>query len=139
MKPPQPNADSAPFWAATAEQRLLFQRCERCSRPQFPPRAECLACGGALRWEDACKGGLIHSFTVVRRAPSAEFKSRVPYVIALVELDEGPRLMLNVVDGVDHPALAIGARVRVVFEVSDRPEHGRLPQALMDEDGPVGP
>lgn len=133
MKPPRPNADSAPFWSAAAEGRLVFQRCTRCARTQFPPRMRCLGCGGALRWEESGRRGVIHSFTVVHRAPNEAFRARVPYVIALVDLAEGPRLMLNVLDGADDPALAIGAAVRVVFGPVD--EAGvRLPQAALEDD-----
>ena len=130
MNLPRPNADSAPFWAATAEERLLIQRCETCARAQFPPRARCLACGGALAWEDSCKRGVIHSFTIVQRAPNAAFKAKVPYVVALIDLQEGPRLMLNVLEAAADPALAIGAPVRVVFEAGDG--GARLPQAVLD-------
>lgn len=131
MNMPRPNADSAPFWAATAEDRLLFQRCERCAKAQFPPRARCLACGGTLRWEESCKRGAVHSHTVVQRAPSAAFKARVPYVIALVDLEEGPRLLLNVLDAAGDPALTIGAPVKVVFEPTTDPTL-KLPQAMLD-------
>ena len=130
MNLPPPNADSAPFWAATAEDRLLFQRCANCARAHFPPRAQCLACGGPLQWEASSKRGVIHSFTIVQRAPTAAFKARVPYVIALVDLAEGPRLMLNVRDGANEPRLGIGAPVRVVFEETE--DAGRkLPQAVL--------
>ena len=135
MNLPRANADSAPFWAAAAEQRLLFQRCEDCGKAQFPPRPRCLACGGALRWEESCKRGVIHSYTVVQRAPNAEFRAKVPYVLALIELEEGPRLMLNVLDkldGADGPALQIGASVRVVFQAMDCQGGGKLPQAVLD-------
>ena len=133
MNAPRPNADSAPFWAATAEDRLLFQRCERCLKTQFPPRARCLACGGSLHWEESCKRGVIHSYTVVQRAPNVAFKACVPYVLALVDLQEGPRLMLNVLDAAEDPALAIGAHVRVVFEPTSEPGI-KLPQAVLGVD-----
>lgn len=132
MNPPRPTADSAPFWAAAAEDRLLFQRCEACANAQFPPRPRCLACGGAVRWEESCKRGVIHSYTVVHRAPNAGFKAKVPYVIALVDLEEGPRLMLNVLDGADSAALAIGASIRVAFTAMEAPGVGKLPQAVLD-------
>ncbi|HWS74728.1 MAG TPA: Zn-ribbon domain-containing OB-fold protein [Quisquiliibacterium sp.] len=130
-RPPKPpiavgNADTAPFWSGTARGELLYQRCRACGRTQFPPRRHCAHCqAGEPDWEISAGQGSVHSFTVVHRAPTAAFKDDVPYTIALVDLDEGFRMMLNVLDS--PPAeLAIGSRVRIVY----RP-HGEamLPQA----------
>jgi uncharacterized OB-fold protein len=104
---------------------LLIQRCETCGRPQFYPRAYCGGCHGqSLRWEAASGAGTVYSFTVVRRAPSAEFADRVPYVLAVVELAEGPRLMSTVVDA-DPADVEIGMPVTLAFE--DRGGEAPLP------------
>lgn len=118
MQKPLPpvNAESAPFWDACAEGRLLLQCCGDCGERQFYPRLVCAACGGsALDWTDASGRGSIRSWTVIRRAVSAAFDDDVPYVVALVELDEGPTMMTNIV-ACDPESLVMGQRVRVIFE-----------------------
>lgn len=109
------DADSAPFWAAAAEGKLIFQRCLSCGEAQFYPRPHCARChGNKLRFETSSGRGTIHTFTIVHRAPTAAFKARVPYVIALVDLEEGFRLMVNL-PGAEATAAAIGQAVRIVF------------------------
>lgn len=131
VKPPIAisHADTAPFWRGTAHGELLYQRCRACERTQFPPRQHCAHCqAGEPEWLRSAGRGAVHTFTVVHRAPTAAFKDEVPYVIALVDLDEGFRMMMNVL-GCPPEAVEIGARVRVVF----RP-HGEamLPQAEIE-------
>ena len=90
-------------------------RCETCGEFHFYPRPICPHCGGArLAWADVSGNGTIYSFTVVQRPPSPAFTDMVPYVVAIVALDEGPHLMSNIVDC---PAkqVRIGMRVRVTF------------------------
>jgi len=111
---PPVNAETAPFWEACAEGRLVIQRCGSCHRHQFYPRLVCAACGGAeLDWVEASGRGSLKSWTLIRRAVSAAFNA--PYVVALVELDEGPTMMTNLV-GCDPESLAIGQRVQATFE-----------------------
>lgn len=119
---PDPDGDSAPFWAATCDRRLIIQECERCQTRQFYPRAMCTGCGATgPSWIDCDGGGRVYSFTEVHRAPAA-FRDEVPYVVLLVDLDEGVRMMTRLVG--DSAGLAIGARVRVQF--------GELEQARDD-------
>lgn len=123
---PRPNADTRPFWDACNDGRLTFQKCRSCGHAQFYPRSACTACESAdLEWRDAAPHGTIHSFTVVHRAPSPAFRADVPYVLALVDLADGFRMMMNVV-GCDPATVAIGQPVRIVFE--DRAGQ-KLPQA----------
>lgn len=96
---PIPDQDSTPFWEATGAGKLLVQHCKACGRNQLYPRLYCRYChGDDLGWEEASGRGRIYSVTVVRRAPSPAFADAVPYPIALVELEEGPRLMANILD-----------------------------------------
>lgn len=106
-----------PFWAAARERKLLIQRCDACDTHQFYPRPLCLKCGAlGVRWVEAGGGGVIHSMTIVRVPVTPELTP--PYVVALVELDEGPRLLSNLTgDG-----LAIGDRVTLRWR-----ERGDLP------------
>lgn len=93
---------------------LRVQRCEACGARQFPPRAVCLSCRSAkLAWTTVAPQGTIHTFTVVHRAPTEAFKTRVPYAIALVDLAPGVRMMMNV-EG-DRATIAIDASVDIGF------------------------
>ena len=113
------TAETQPFWDACARGELIYQYCTACSRPQFYPRSFCVECrSDTLEWRRSSGLGRVYSHTTVYRAPSAAFKDMVPYVIALVDLDEGFRLMLNIVD-CDPASVAIGSRVRTVFRESD--------------------
>jgi len=99
-----------PFWRACAEHRLTVQRCKGCGAHQLYPRPFCLACEAtALEWVEASGDGVIYSLTTVR-IPVIE-ALEPPYMLALVDLDEGPRLLTNIVS----PAAAIGERVRVAW------------------------
>jgi uncharacterized OB-fold protein len=113
---PVPTAETRPFWEGCRRGELLYQYCRACGRAQFYPRALCAGCqGGGLEWRCSSGRGSIHSFTVVHRAPSEAFKTEVPYALALVDLEEGFRMMLNV-RGADPESLRIGQPVRIVFE-----------------------
>ena len=93
-----------------------MQFCSACERYQFYPRVMCSACGGSeLEWRALSGRGRIASFTVVRRAVSAAYKD--PYIVALIDVEEGPRLMSHVV-GVEaeDPGLRVGAAVQVDFQ-----------------------
>ncbi len=110
---PQPNGDSRPFWDGCNAGELRFQRCGACGQPQFYPRALCARCHATdLRWETSSGRGEIHSATTIHRGPTAAFKG-APYVLALVDMDEGFRIMANVLHADN---AEIGERVRLVFE-----------------------
>jgi len=127
--PLKPTAETLPFWQACANGRLVYQRCDACGRAQFPPRSRCASChADRLGWRESARIGTVHTHTTVLRAPTAAFKREVPYVIALVDLDEGFRMMMNV-RGADPEAARIGGRVRVDFEPNDGPYP--LPQAVL--------
>lgn len=115
--PPLPavDADSAPFWEAARRGVLAIQRCRACARHQFYPRARCIVCGGEVEWVDASGRGTVYSYTVVHRAASEALAPLVPYVVALVELVEGVRLMTRL-RAVSPDDVRIGDAVRVVFE-----------------------
>jgi len=104
-----------------------MQRCAACGRLRFPPGYLCRECHGAdSDWVEVSGRGTIASFTVMHRAPTPAYAARAPYVLALVDLQEGPRMMANVI-GEDALQAAIGDPVEVVFEA--RGEDGfKLPQ-----------
>lgn len=107
---PEPDAVVAPFWRAAAEGELWFQRCDACGHRQFYPRAVCLACGATPGWETASGRGTVHTFTVIRQYGQEPFASELPYVVAMIELDEGVHMMGNVTD-CDPEAVHIGMPV----------------------------
>ena len=128
---PIPTTDTAAFWDGCQREELLYQKCRSCGHVQFYPRPFFVACqSGTLDWLTSAGRGAIHTFTVMHRPANRAFDGDVPYVIALVDLDEGFRMMMNVI-GADAGAAAIGARVRITFEA--RGEH-RLPQAMLEVD-----
>jgi uncharacterized OB-fold protein len=111
---PQPDNVSAPYWEAAARGELLIQRCPDCGRRQFYPRAVCTGCGGDPEWERASGRGAVHTFTVVRQSYAKPFRDELPYVVAMIELDEGPMLMSNVTDCPVHD-VRIGLLVEAHF------------------------
>jgi uncharacterized OB-fold protein len=109
------DGDSAPFWEAARAHQLRLQQCGACARFVYYPRALCPHCHATnLVWREVSGLGRIYSFTISRRAPSAEFEPTVPYVVALVQLDEGPRMLTNIVTD-DVASVQCEDRVRVVF------------------------
>ncbi|MDF1719427.1 MAG: Zn-ribbon domain-containing OB-fold protein [Minwuia sp.] len=113
---PPPNAESQAFWDAARDGHLLLTRCTACDAVQFPPQHSCTACGGTTGNPFTASGtGEIFTFTINHRAPSPAFKARAPYIIALVDLAEGPRLMMNVINCAPED-VKIGMTVKIVFE-----------------------
>lgn len=108
-----------PFWDAAREHKLVLQHCEDCDRPIHYPRIACPHCGSErLGWSTASGNGRIYSYTVVvSNAPSA-FLADMPYVVAVIELDEGVRMLSNIVD-CDPDQLCCDMPVEVTFERLD--------------------
>jgi uncharacterized OB-fold protein len=123
---PVQNADSKVYWDSAAGDELVLKRCTECGKHHFPPRQLCPHCWSEkLDWTKSCGEGVVYSFTVMHRAPIPVFSARVPYVVALVDLAEGPRMMANVI-GDDALEVAVGDRVRVCYEA--RGERAKVPQ-----------
>jgi uncharacterized protein len=124
-RPPKPrpaptlDADSAPYYGAALQGRLVVQRCETCGHHQLYARDRCMRCRGPVQWIEASGRGTVYSFTVIRQNYQRPFRDQLPYVVALVDLEEGPRVMTNVV-GCDPGDVTVGMAVRARFEpVSD--------------------
>jgi len=90
-----PRALDRAFFEAAARGELLYQRCAACGHRQFYPRLLCTACGGDVDWAMASGRGVVHTFTIVRQNGEAPFKDELPYVVAMIELDQGVRMMGN--------------------------------------------
>ena len=96
---PQPTPQSQPFWDACAKRELQLQRCDDCRAWRFPPADRCPECLSARsQWTRTSGRGRVYSFVVFHRAYHPAFADELPYAVALVELEEGPRLLANIVD-----------------------------------------
>jgi uncharacterized OB-fold protein len=99
------------FWRACANGQLRYQVCDSCKGPQFYPRPFCAKCGSdKLDWATSKGSGTVYAVTTVERAPTEDFRALQPYAIALVDLDEGFRMMAHA-----DTAAKIGDRVQVTF------------------------
>jgi len=122
---PAVNPETREFWAATAEGRLLLKRCLDCGSVIWYPRTICPECSSMdTEWVAASGRGRVYSYTVNHRGEGA-YQDSAPFVLAYVELDEGPRIMTNIV-GADDADLAVGLPVEVVFH--DTGEGSALPR-----------
>ncbi|MEH7177981.1 Zn-ribbon domain-containing OB-fold protein [Neobacillus vireti] len=113
---PNINVETEPYWQGCRNHELLIQQCSDCGRHQFYPRIICTDCSSKnVKWVRASGKGKVLSYTIVHRAISKAYKSEVPYVIALIDLDEGPTMMSNVIQ-CDPQNVKVGMEVEVVFE-----------------------
>lgn len=113
---PRPTAESAPYWEAAAQQRLVIQRCAQCGHHQFYPRGFCTDClSERLEWVESAGSGTVYTFTICRIPAHPSMADPVPYAVAMIDLDEGVRMLTNLVD-CDISRIAIGSRVGVRFE-----------------------
>lgn len=112
------TAETEPFWSGLAGGRLRLQRCAVCERLIWYPRARCPHCHSAdTAWVDAAGTGTVYSYSIVRRGSGA-YAAAAPYVVAYVELTEGPRVLTNVVGAADDD-LYIGAPVDAILDPAD--------------------
>lgn len=104
------------FWRATKRHELFLQRCNACGEVIHFPRVMCYRClSEDLGWMKSSGLGTLYSFTIIRQPAYASFEPDVPYVYAIVDLDDGARMISNVVH-VDPELVRIGMRLRVTFE-----------------------
>ena len=118
LKPqPQPDKDTAPFWDGARERRLVVQQCTKCGTHRFPPSAYCAKCQSTEhKWIDTKGRGKVYSWIVVEHPiPGDVYRGDVPYVVALIELDEGVRLVSNIV-GCDPYKIVADMLVQVKFD-----------------------
>lgn len=113
---PVVDPETRPFWEACREGRLMLQRCARCGHTRFPPTSFCPKCRSAEHeWVESRGRGRVFSWIVVRHpVPREVYAMEVPYVVALIELDEGVRMASNIV-GIAPESVTAGMPVRVVF------------------------
>ncbi len=113
---PVASAWSAPYWAAAAKRQFVIQACRICDKPIMYPKRVCPFClGEDLTWRQSVGTGEIYSVTVQEAGAPTGFEDRVPYVLAIIRLDEGVQLMANLV-GPGADVARCGDRVQVDFE-----------------------
>ncbi len=111
---PAPDNASRHYWQSAAEGRLVVQRCTSCDVYQFYPRALCASCAGETEWVDASGRGTLYTFTVIRQNRSEAFAALSPYAVGIVELEEGVRMMSNIVE-CDVEELEVGMALEVLI------------------------
>ncbi|HLZ62192.1 MAG TPA: Zn-ribbon domain-containing OB-fold protein [Ktedonosporobacter sp.] len=111
----QQDSDSRPYWEGLAQGELRIQRCNVCSKAVFYPRSICPHChADQLAWIVASGKGTIYSYTVAHQG-FGPFAADVPFIVAIVELEEGVRMMSRIVDA-PRERVAVGVAVSVTFE-----------------------
>jgi uncharacterized OB-fold protein len=118
LRHPAPAFDweTRAWWEAAGRGELVLQRCRDCGALQHRPRALCVTClSDAIEWLRASGRGTVHSHTVTHQNQMPPFRDATPYVLAWVELEEGPRVLANVV-GCEPAAVRIGMPVVVDFQ-----------------------
>ena len=106
------------YWEKTKAHELWIMFCNSCAQAYFYPRAICPNCHSRdTAWLQASGRGTLHAFSIVHRAPTPAFRDAVPYVAAIVDLDEGPRFPTNLVGVPFEPeAIKIGMALEAIFE-----------------------
>ena len=123
---PRPAPESLPYWEAAKQHRLELPQCQDCSGHWFPPSLTCPHCLSAnLKWSQVSGRGKVFSFVIYDRVYHPSFEADVPYVVALIELEEGPRILSNVV-GIAPTEVRCEMPVKVVFD--DRPGGASVPK-----------
>jgi len=113
---PRPSPESVPYWEAAARHRLEIPRCNACGNYWFPPSASCPHCLSThFAWTQVSGRGKVFSFVVFHRVYHPAWEGDVPYVVALIELEEGPRMLSNVV-GIPVDQVTCDMPVKVVFD-----------------------
>lgn len=123
MKPiPVPQGESDYYWEKAKAHELWLRHCGDCNQVYFYPRDICPICFSRnTSWIQASGKGTLHTFAIVHRAPTPAFRDDVPFIVAMVDLEEGARLPTNLVEVEPDPKnITIGMAVEVMFEdISD--------------------
>jgi uncharacterized OB-fold protein len=115
---PTPDPVTKPFWDSLKEHAVKLQRCGGCNQYIYYPRALCPSCmSDDLAWTAVSGRGVVHAFAIPYRHPNQAFASTAPYVVALIELEEGARIMSNLVEVDPTPeAVKVGMAVEIVYD-----------------------
>ena len=116
--PRSDEADTREFWAATKDKKLTYQQCDSCDTVVFYPRRHCTGCtSGTLVWKESSGKATVYTYSIVRQSYHPFFRNKVPYAVAWIDLEEGPRILSNVV-GVEDPVndVQVGMKLEVEWE-----------------------
>jgi uncharacterized OB-fold protein len=106
---------TAPFWKGTQDGKVAVQACTKCGYLRWPPGPLCNECLSAdTEWKEISPTGTLWSYAVYHRAMNPKFKDEIPYTVALVELDDGPRMYGRLV--ANGAKVEVGAPLRAVFQ-----------------------
>jgi len=123
---PTPDADSKPFWEGCRDHKLRFQKCTACGEVRWPPSILCPRCHSQdTQWIESSGRGTIYTFVVYHQAFHPAFKEKLPYVVAVVQLEEGPMMITNIV-GCPPESLECEMAVQVAWD--DVSEEFSLPK-----------
>jgi len=127
---PPYNVEAAPYWSAAAEGRLVLPVCDTCGHHIWYPRSWCPVCGSAsVTWTELSGRGTVYACTVVRKG-MGPWAAATPYVVAYVELAEGPRILTNIVT-TDAASIDVGTPVVAVFVPVAEPAEGSVITSLV--------
>jgi uncharacterized OB-fold protein len=116
---PLANVDTKPFWDGCAGGRLLLQRCSACGALRHPPSPACAVClSDRHEWIAASGRGTVYTYSVVRECKARGWDKMVPYILAVIDLEEGPRMLTNLIN-IAPEAVTIGMAVEVTFAELD--------------------
>jgi uncharacterized protein len=132
FEPPESEA-AHPFWSASRDRQLVLQWCRACEQPIHYPRDACPRClGDDLEFRPSPGNGTVYAVSVMPKPANPLMAGREPYAVALVELDEGIRMMSNIT-GIDPFAVEVGMTVRVTWEQLSDGRHLPLFEPSADE------
>jgi uncharacterized protein len=118
VRPIEVTPETTPFWDATTDGKLVLPRCVQCGTTIWYPKAFCPACAAStVEWVPTSGNGTVYSFSITRKGAGV-WSEHSPYVIAYVELEEGPRVLTNIV-GCNVADVYIGMEVSVVFDATE--------------------
>ena len=121
-QPRFPENDTEPFWEATKQRELTYQTCNKCDTVIFYPRRHCTGCGSDdTKWNVSQGMGSVYTFSVIMQSRHPAFKDLGAYAVAYVDLDEGFRIMTNIV-GIQDPTMDIECGMRVKLRWEDQGE-----------------
>ncbi len=120
--PRHDEPDTREFWSGTKDKQFRYQQCENCNKVVFYPRRHCTGCtSGKLIWKTASGAGKVYTFSVIRQSYHPFFRNLVPYAVAWVDLEEGPRVLSNIV-GVKDPLTEVSIGQDVMLEWEEHEE-----------------
>ena len=123
---PEPDGDTKPFWNNCKEHKFTLQKCKECDHVRWPPSVICPQCHSRqIEWKEAEGSGKVYSYVVYHQPFHPAFKDDLPYVVAVVELKEGPHILTNIT-GCGHKEVKCDMTVELTWE--DVTEEFSLPK-----------